>query len=360
MAQLRVFVSHSSSDKAFADALVSALRQAGADVWYDEHNLGAGQLLDDIQRELAARPAFIVVLSKAAFASAWAQRECNWAFNLYSREPERIVLPVVAQPIEPADFNAMLYLEDFKRIEGPGHQPYPQAEAIERTLRLLALTPTGQAPTPTTRQPSESVEDLIAHGKALNAQKRYDEALPFFERATQLAPHNFDAWFNLGNAHGDMGRYGEALAAYDRALALDPNFAVAWTGKGNALWGLKRYRYEEALAAYDQALAPDPNLAVAWCNKGSALYGRWRYEEALVAYDRALALDPNYRDAWNGKGVALYSLKRYEEALVAVERALALDPNNAYAWNGKAISLRKLGRKAEARVAKRRAKALGG
>jgi TIR domain len=169
MSQLRVFVSHSSSDKAFADALVRALRQAGADVWYDEHNLGAGQVLDDIQRELATRPAFIIVLSKAAFASVWVRRECKWAFNLYDREPERILLPVVASPIDRDDFNTILFLEDFKRVEGPGNRPYPPTEAIQRTLHLLALTLPGEPAAARAPQPGESVQDLLVHGKALAA-----------------------------------------------------------------------------------------------------------------------------------------------------------------------------------------------
>jgi len=69
MAQMRVFVSHTSADNDFTEALVNALRDAEADVWYDQHNLGVGQLIEVINRELAARKVFIVVLSKAAFAS---------------------------------------------------------------------------------------------------------------------------------------------------------------------------------------------------------------------------------------------------------------------------------------------------
>jgi hypothetical protein len=53
--QLKVFVSHSGLDKAICDQVVGALRDAGADVWYDEHNLGAGQLLEEILREKACR-----------------------------------------------------------------------------------------------------------------------------------------------------------------------------------------------------------------------------------------------------------------------------------------------------------------
>jgi uncharacterized protein YfaA (DUF2138 family) len=51
MAQLRIFLSHSSSDRDFADVLARALRGAGADVWYDETHLGTGQLLDEISAQ---------------------------------------------------------------------------------------------------------------------------------------------------------------------------------------------------------------------------------------------------------------------------------------------------------------------
>ena len=91
-----------------------------------------------------------------------------------------------------------LFLHDFKRVEAPGFAPYPVAEAAHRLLRALALTPAGEAPAPVAPQPTEDVDDLLTRGKALMAQKQYAEALPLFERATQLAPGSFDAWANLG------------------------------------------------------------------------------------------------------------------------------------------------------------------
>jgi tetratricopeptide (TPR) repeat protein len=353
VSQLRVFVSHASQDKPFTDTLVHSLRRAGADVWYDEHNLGAGHLVNDIQRELATRPAFVVVLSKAAFASEWVSLETGWAWNLYRREPQRILLPVVAHTIEPSDFNAMLFLEDFKRVDGPGNQAYPQAEAIERTLRLLGLTPPGQAVTPAAPQPSESADDLIARGKALAAQKQYAEAVPLFERATQLAPGDFDAWFQLGYSQAELGRWQEALVAYDRALTITPSSAASWTNKGNALYSLKRYA--EALAAYERALAIDDTLAIRWTGKGSALNGLKRYDEALMAYEHALTLDPSFVLAWISKGRVLENVGRYAEALPAYERATSLAADSAEYWNDRADALRKLGRHEEALTAYSRA-----
>ena len=99
--QLCVFVSHASEDSAFCRALVDALIAAGADVWYDERNLGSGVLRREIMRELSARPVFLVVLSKAAFVSSWVQDECEWAYNLYRRKPERLMPRLRATPQRP-------------------------------------------------------------------------------------------------------------------------------------------------------------------------------------------------------------------------------------------------------------------
>jgi hypothetical protein len=268
--QLRVFVSHSHEDDSCCRAVVQALREAGADVWYDEHNLGSGQLMSVIQRELGIRPIFVVILSKHAFASRWVKRETTWAYEMYDRDPSRLILPVTAGQIERDDFspqNEWLFLHDFKRIEAPGYAPYPSKDAGRRLARTLGLTPAGEAPTPVAPQPTESVDDLLARGKALIAQQKYAEALPLLERATQIAPGSFDAWANLGLARNETGRHGDDVQAYDRTLGLDEKQAWVWYNKGNAL--RNPGRYDEAVAAYDRVLALDSNFAMAWNNKGN-------------------------------------------------------------------------------------------
>ena len=135
---LPIFVSHSHEDIEFCRALVDALRGAGAEVWYDEHNMESGQLMDVIMRELGRRKIFILILSKHAFASKWVRRETGWAYNLFDRDPTRVILPVTAGQIERDDFSpeaGWLFLEDFKRIEAPGYKPFPVAEAVGRGSR---------------------------------------------------------------------------------------------------------------------------------------------------------------------------------------------------------------------------------
>jgi tetratricopeptide (TPR) repeat protein len=397
MSSMAIFVSHSHFDDAFCRSLVAALRTAGADVWYDEQNLGAGHLMDALEQELRHRPVFIVILSPAALASRWVKDECTWAYTRYRKDPSRILLPVLASPLADED-DIWLFLQEFKRVELPGCVPLTPEEAIRETLRMLALTAgnadprTGnRADAPLLRQ-QDSTAELLERGKALQAQRRHREALPLFEQVTQMEPRSFEAWANLARAHAELyeatlaleaaeralhlepgsamawsakagalqllNRFDEALAAAERALALDADDAIIWTEKGNALYGLKRYG--EALPAYDQALTLDSQYAFAWGSKGLTLYYLGRYGEALKATEQALALNTQYPYAWIGKGNALYSLKRYGEALAAYEQALTLDPKFATAWVSKGAALRALGRAGEAAQAEAQANALGG
>ncbi|HEY7022852.1 MAG TPA: tetratricopeptide repeat protein [Ktedonobacterales bacterium] len=355
--QMQIFVSHNHLDATFCHALIKELHDAGADVWYDEHNMGAGRLTTEVERELRARPVFIVILSPAALGSHWVEDEARWAYTLYRKDPKRIILPVLVEAVN--DNDIWLFLSDFRRVETPGNQPYPQEEAIRRTLRVLALTPAGEQPVMITPQPGESLEGLLIQGNALLAQKQYAEALPFFERAALRGPNSFIAWLNLAYALDEFKRYEEALVALDRALEIDPNSVIAWNNKGIVLRALERY--DDALEAYDRALAFDPNDATAWLNKGHALHLMKRYQESLEALERAQTLDPNEELIWANKGAALVGLGRYAEALEALEKAKQMgDTLDEEDLTNKAVALRALGREAEAQEAERRAKELGG
>src|SRR5258708_36464201 len=109
----RIFVSHSPTDPTWPRPFVAALRRAGADVWYDEHDLGYNTLSDEIERELRVRPIFLLVLSPAASASPWVRREMAAAIHLTDQSPERILLIVMAITAEVP----LLWIE-YKRVSG--------------------------------------------------------------------------------------------------------------------------------------------------------------------------------------------------------------------------------------------------
>ena len=217
---MRVFVSHSSQDNQFCSQLVEGLSNAGADVWYDQKNLESGNLMSVITQELVARPAFVVILSKAAFHSTWVTQECQWAYNLSQREPERVILPVTAQRFDASDFNNWLYMEGFKRIEQSGGNPLPADEAVAKALHALDLGTESAVSASHMAQAQHGkgktvlwVDDIPSnnyyerrflerHGLDVTISLSTDDALG------KLVQHKYDAIVS------DMGRPGDNMAGY--------------------------------------------------------------------------------------------------------------------------------------------------
>jgi toxoflavin biosynthesis protein ToxD len=100
MPATRLFVSHSTQDNAWCRELVTALKAAGYDVWYDEQGLTAGAVwIETLQRELQARDVFVIVLTPEAWASPWVQEEVRLALST-----QRTILPVMLKATPVAGF----------------------------------------------------------------------------------------------------------------------------------------------------------------------------------------------------------------------------------------------------------------
>jgi len=65
-------------------------------------------------------------------------------------------------------------------------------------------------------------ESLCRLGRAFYMKKRYRDALPYYERAAELAPKWGEAWFGLGACQWALGHAAGAEAALQRAVALEP------------------------------------------------------------------------------------------------------------------------------------------
>ncbi|MBI4062208.1 MAG: tetratricopeptide repeat protein [Elusimicrobia bacterium] len=66
-------------------------------------------------------------------------------------------------------------------------------------------------------------ETLCRLGRAFYVRKRYGDALPFYERAAELAPKWGEAWFGLGACQWALCRPAWAEAALRRAVELEPS-----------------------------------------------------------------------------------------------------------------------------------------
>lgn len=317
MASMRVFVCHHPADSTFTNQLVVALREAGADVWYDQQSeqmLASEGVPANIDDELRSRPIFCAVLSPAALSSIRIRDTCGRAVWRAQDDHMHLILPIVAAPIGD-DEDIWLFLRDFTRIEAPGVQPFPGPEAIQRTLHTLALPATVDVPLPDNRI-DRSIA-LVDRARALAAQQHFSEALADVDQALDLSPRMFQAWAIKAWLHWYQDEGELALTATDRAQELYQHSARVWVCRARALNLL--HRPDEALAAVDRALRLRGKDEAAWNAQGEAFFVGERFEEALAAFDHALALAPDYLYAWYGKAYVLTLLNRLDAAAQAYE-----------------------------------------
>jgi len=95
MVSMRVFLSHSSKDKAQVEALALALRERGIDPWLDKWEIAAGDdIVASINRGLDEAGAGLVVFSAHSRESRWVDAEVSYL--TYARIQEgKALIPVV-------------------------------------------------------------------------------------------------------------------------------------------------------------------------------------------------------------------------------------------------------------------------
>jgi len=102
-----------------------------------------------------------------------------------------------------------------------------------------------------------------------SAQRRqYREALPHLEKATQIDPEHFPAWFVRGTCHLARDENDMAAICFTTCVALNRHSAPAWMNRGLAYSRLRHFK--EACAHYDQALELDPHLVEALLQRADA------------------------------------------------------------------------------------------
>jgi tetratricopeptide (TPR) repeat protein len=102
-------------------------------------------------------------------------------------------------------------------------------------------------------------------GIELYNSKRYDEAIPCFDKVLEIDPKYILALVYKGTVYSDLGRNGEAMPYFDKVLGIDPKNSYAWNSKGAALQMLKSY--DEALICFNKAIEFDPSYVFPWYNR---------------------------------------------------------------------------------------------
>jgi TolB-like protein/Tfp pilus assembly protein PilF len=210
------------------------------------------------------------------------------------------------------------------------------SKAIVNTLQLKLASPGRHA-----KPPSENVEayDLYLQGRFHWSRWRIEgaeQALKFFEQATQKDPNYAAAYAGIADSYAWMGFFGtmspndampKARAAAERALAIDDSLAEAHTSLGYVK-ALYEFDWRAAEREFQRAIELNPGLADAHFGYGTVYFapqGRSaeNLREMLVARD----LDPLSPVINTYLALAYFFNNQLEEGYAFDRKALELDPN---------------------------------
>lgn len=181
--------------------------------------------------------------------------------------------------------------------------------------------------------PQLLADRFVARGRKAEADKRWDDALTEFEKATRVDPTYALGYLWMGVAWEGKGDRRQALLHYTAAAqAAYPAAAKAGGHHRAGLLHLEDGQAELALRAFNRALAEFPSYPRAHFQIGLTYHNHLRKpQEALAAYQKAVALKPDYDVAHFNIGVIHQDARDPRAALAAFQKAVEHAPTWAKA-----------------------------
>jgi tetratricopeptide (TPR) repeat protein len=140
-------------------------------------------------------------------------------------------------------------------------------------------------------------EDLVFYNLALVYQKMGNtaKAVQNYKNAYSANPNDFLSCINLGNLAAKEKRWTEALEWYEKAEAIESKAEGVYVNIGSAYVALGKY--DEAEKAFDRAFTINPENVEALHNKAILLAMKKQYRDALEINERVLQLAPDWPPA---------------------------------------------------------------
>jgi hypothetical protein len=186
----RIFVSHSSVDKHFANMVVARLRNADMEPWIDSENIKVGDdILDGLGNGLRTMDLFVLIVSAASLRSSWVDREVKFATWQEIKRKEALVLPFIVDETLVEELPWYLTNVNVRHISPDAAGAEVLASAVQEVLgRRSPTSDSGTVRIPTVRRENR-VDRLIEHVGLGDWESATHAALEMV-KTTNLNGHN--------------------------------------------------------------------------------------------------------------------------------------------------------------------------
>jgi len=175
----------------------------------------------------------------------------------------------------------------------------------------------------------------LEKGNQLYAERRFDEALEFFQKFAEINPTVYQIYFNIGDVYREQGEFEKANEQYLIAQAKAKEKAdVVMQAKALAALGevcLRQEKLKEAQDFFSQSIALNPKDEILAYNVAEIFFGRGQTDEAIKNYQLAIQIKPEWSEPYLKIGYAYLNKGDMKKAVDSLNEFLKRDPESPQA-----------------------------
>src|SRR3954462_14779628 len=162
---------------------------------------------------------------------------------------------------------------------------------IRFVVLLMAAFSIGAAENPPINKKPPSYADAIVDFKQASEKGLLGNALAALDRAIELDPKRFDAYFYRGGIFAIQNKSEQAIADFSKVIEIDPKASTAYDKRG---WEeFKLNKIDRALEDFDRYLALEPQQAPYQWQRGIVLYYAGKYDEGRKQFELHQTVNPH-------------------------------------------------------------------
>ncbi len=175
------------------------------------------------------------------------------------------------------------------------------------------------------RNPNSAVS-YYNRGVALNAVRKFEEALEDYNRAIKINPRHPSFYHNRGINYDDLENLERAIEDYSTAIKLDQNSRGTYRARA---WARVRANKDlkEALADCVRVIKENPKEEFGYNLRSTVYYRLGQMKEAIADADTALKFDSALPDALFIRGLAKLASGDQEGGKKDMDEAVKIDSN---------------------------------
>ena len=187
-----------------------------------------------------------------------------------------------------------------------------------------------------------SAQQEFENGLALFNVGKYQQAVPRFEKATELDPNFAKAYIYLGRSYLSLRRWFDAISPLRTALRLSPAETRQETLDIllDALLAAARDQFnkgnfQSSVDYLEQGLKLEPQsnqfmseLLITLTAFGGKLLSEQQFSKAISTFEELIQLSPDYLQGYLGLARAFWGQGEWVEAIKSVQRAATISPTH--------------------------------